>query len=90
MFIIQYDNGESYEDYSQWIENVYFTSYEEAENKLLNDGYQTHIDYKNAKWYDKEEGSNCTYAEIIELKKYEGWLEDRGEWEKLSLERGIT
>ncbi|PKR83509.1 hypothetical protein [Heyndrickxia camelliae] len=73
VYLVDVDNGESYEDHRHWIEKV-FTSYRGASQYLINEGYEVyyHYDYSNeidVDFYWQENDAymaNCSYASIIE------------------------
>lgn len=75
VYLIDIDNGESYEDFHHWIKKV-FTTYRGASQWLIDEGYDVYVNNwkKDAMelefyWEDKEDDYvyGCKYARIIEM-----------------------
>jgi len=74
VYLVQMDNGETYDDYHSWIEKV-FTSYRKASKWLMSEGYEPFPEYNIhgnlVLIFQREEKTNYyekSYeAEIIEM-----------------------
>lgn len=72
IYLVDVDNGETYEDYRHWIEAV-FTTYRGASQYLIDEGYEP--DYVRRRgedelefyWQESDEYmAECSHAYIIE------------------------
>jgi hypothetical protein len=50
VYIIDYHNGEAYEDYNEWVSDVAYTSIEKCEEVLIDNGFKK----DSEKWMGKE------------------------------------
>lgn len=74
VYLVEMDNGESYEDYHAWIEKA-FTSYRNATKWLIDEGYEVFPEHKmsgklelNFYWQESDEYmADCSFAKIIEM-----------------------
>ena len=73
VYLVDVDNGESYEDYRHWIEKI-FTTYRGASQWLINEGYKVYPECRQGEWKlyflwreSDEYMANSNFAEIIEM-----------------------
>lgn len=72
VYIINYDNGEAYEDYNEWLSDVAYTSIEKCEEVLLTKGFTKYkVLWMGREYWVKDmsedQWDRVENAEIIEL-----------------------